>query len=378
MKIGLFSPYDMFKGGGVQEHIVATQAELRRRGHDAIILTPQPRSYKGEAPEHMLFVGGSADFKSPMHTVVQVSVTGSVEKIDEILTREQFDVLHIHEPWIPIVSRQLLSRSQSVNIGTFHARLPDTRVSKTIERVIKPYTKSILKYIDFFTAVSDPAAQYLRHLADVDVNMITNGIDLAKYRPDPTASFDTPTIFYVGRLEKRKGVKYLIKAFKILQERMPEAQLLIAGAGPDKEKLEQYSLEQEIPNIEFLGYLDDAEKIRIMQKADVFCSPALYGESFGIVLLEAMACGTPTVAGSNPGYETVLKETGALGIVNSKDATEFARRLEIFLKDENFRKLWQTWAKSYVKQFDYKHIVDQYESLYDKACKNKNRRDKTA
>ena len=233
MKIGLFSPYDMFKGGGVQEHVVATQAELRRRGHDAIILTPQPRSYKGEIPEHMLFVGGSADFKSPLHTVVQVSVTGSVEKIDEILSREQFDVLHIHEPWIPIVSRQLLSRSQSVNIGTFHARLPDTRVSKTIERVIKPYTKSILKYIDFFTAVSDPAAQYLRHLADVDVNMITNGIDLAKYRPDPAAAFDRPTIFYVGRLEKRKGVKYLIKAFKILQERMPEAQLLIAGAGPD-------------------------------------------------------------------------------------------------------------------------------------------------
>lgn len=366
----------MFKGGGVQEHIAATQAELNRRGHEAVIITPQPRSYKGDTPEGMMFVGGSADFKSPMHTVVQVSVTASPEKVAAVLEAEKFDVLHIHEPWIPIVSRQLLSRSQAVNIGTFHARLPDTRVSKTIEKVIKPYTKSILKYIDFFTAVSDPAAQYLRHLAQVDVRMITNGIDLTKYKPDTSAHFDRPTIFYVGRLEKRKGVKYLIKAFKVLQERMPDAQLLIGGTGPDREKLEQLVSEQEISNVEFLGYLEDAEKIRIMQKADVFCSPALYGESFGIVLLEAMACGTPTVAGNNPGYETVLKETGALGIVNSKDATEFARRLEIFLTDQQFRKLWQTWAKSYVKQFDYRRIVDQYEELYNEACKN--RRDKTA
>ncbi len=376
MKIGLFSPYDMFKGGGVQEHITATQTELNKRGHDAVIITPQPRSYKGETPKGMLFIGGSADFKSPMHTVVQISVTASPEKIEAVLEQEKFDVLHIHEPWVPIVSRQLLSRSQAVNIGTFHARLPDTRVSKTIERVIKPYTKSILKYIDFFTAVSDPAAQYLRHLAKVDVNMITNGIDLTKYKPDIKAKFDKPTIFYVGRLEKRKGVKYLIRAFKLLQQRMPDAQLLIGGTGPDREKLETLVAEQEIPNVQFLGYLEEAEKIRLMQKADVFCSPALYGESFGIVLLEAMACDTPVVAGANPGYQTVLKDTGALGIVNSKDASDFSRRLEIFLTNQDLRSMWQTWANTYVKQFDYRHIVDQYEALYNEACKN--RRDKAA
>lgn len=376
MKIGLFSPYDMFKGGGVQEHITATQAELNKRGHEAVIITPQPRKYKGDAPKGTLFIGGSADFKSPMHTVVQISVTASAEKIDAVLEQEKFDVLHIHEPWVPIVSRQLLSRSQAVNIGTFHARLPDTRVSKTIERVITPYTKSILKYIDCFTAVSDPAAQYLRQLSKVDVHLIPNGIDLTKYKPDASAKYDKPTIFYIGRLEKRKGVKYLIKAFKLLQQKMPDAQLLIGGTGPDKEKLETLVKEQEISNVQFLGYLEDAEKIRLMQKADVFCSPALYGESFGIVLLEAMACGTPVVAGANPGYQTVLKGTGEIGIVNSKDASDFARRLEIFLTNQDFKTMWQAWAKTYVKQFDYRHIVDQYEALYKDACKN--RRDKSA
>ena len=98
----------MFKGGGVQEHVTAVQAELNRRGHDAVIITPQPRSYKGEAPDGMLFIGGSADFKSPMHTVVQVSVTANSERIETVLGQEKFDVLHIHEPWVPIVSRQLL------------------------------------------------------------------------------------------------------------------------------------------------------------------------------------------------------------------------------------------------------------------------------
>lgn len=372
MKIGIFCPYDMFKGGGVQEHVTATQQELLRRGHEAIIITPQPRSYKGEAPDGMMFVGGSANLKS-LSTVVQVSVTASPEKVAAVLENEKFDVLHIHEPWVPIVSRQVLTRSTAANVCTFHARLPDNRMSKTIERVVKPYTKSIIKYINSFTAVSDPAAQYLKHLADVEVHMIPNGIDTDKYKPNLSAKTESPTIFYVGRLEKRKGVKYLIKAFKILQQKMPEAELLIGGAGPDREKLEEYVHEESIKNVQFLGYMTDEEKIVTMQTADVFCSPAIYGESFGIVLLEALACGKPVVAGANPGYETVLKETGALGLVNPKDSAEFARRLQIFLTNQDMRDMWTAWATKYVQQFDYKHIVDQYEAVYKAACKDKNR-----
>lgn len=357
----------MFKGGGVQEYVTAIQAELNKRGHEAVIITPQPRKYKGPAPKDMLFIGGSADFKSPLATVVQVSAS-SPEKIEEILAAEKFDVLHIHEPWVPLVSRQILSRSNTVNIGTFHATLPNNRVSKTIERVVKPYTKSILKYIDRFTAVTPSASNYLRYLADVDISIISNGVDLAKYKPNDSENFENPTIFYVGRLEKRKGVKYLIRAFKLLQLKMPNVQLLIGGAGPDREKLEELVAEEEIPNVRFLGYLEDDEKIKIMQKADVFCSPAIYGESFGIVLIEAMACGKPVVAGANIGYEQVLRETGAISLVNPKDTLDFARRLEIFITNEDIRKLWVDWALDYVKQFDYPHIVDQYEALYNEAC----------
>jgi phosphatidylinositol alpha-mannosyltransferase len=121
--------------------------------------------------------------------------------------------------------------------------------------------------------------------------------------------------------------------------------------------------------VEFLGYIDEAEKIHLMQSTDVFCSPAVYGESFGIVLLEAIACGRPVVAGANPGYASVLQGRGSMGLVSPKDTEDFARRLKLFLSDKGMRQSWNEWGLEYVKQYDYVRIVDQYEKLYRKACK---------
>lgn len=364
MKIGLVLPYNIFLGGGVKEYVFAIRDELVLRGHKAIIITPQPRNYQGEEPEGILFLGGSTDIKSPFNTTAQVSVTVNTDKVEEVLEREQFDVLHFHEPWVPIVSRQILSRSNTVNIATFHAKLPDTMMSRTIERVITPYTKSILKYLDAMTAVSEPAADYIRQISGQDVTLIPNGIDLKKYHPKSYPKMEQPTIFYVGRLEKRKGVKYLLQAFSLLQEKLPDARLLIGGDGSDREELEDYVSENGIQHVEFLGYVEDTDKVQYLQSADVFCSPAIHGESFGIVLLEALACGIPTVAGANPGYEYVLQDRGALGLVNPKDTSDFARRLHLMLTDEPLRKAWKAWAKNYVIQFDYTHVVDSYEDLY--------------
>lgn len=368
MKIGIVCPYNIFKGGGVQECVLALQAELIHRGHTAKIITPWPRSYEGDEPENVIFMGASTDMKSPLHTTVQVSATGNRDRITEVLEQEQFDVLNFHEPWIPIISRQILAKSNAINVGTFHAKLPDTRVSKTIEKVITPYTKSILKSLHCITAVSPSAAEYVQQLTDMPVTFVPNGIDLKKYKPKPSSKVATPTIFYIGRLEKRKGVKYLLQAFAVLQKMMPEVQLLIAGDGPDREKLEELRDELELRNVEFLGFVSDTEKIRLMQSSTVFCSPALYGESFGIVLLEAMACGTPVVAGDNPGYTGVLQGRGELSLVNPLHTEDFARRLHLLLSDKGLRDTWNTWAKSYVKQFDYPRIVDGYEAVYRTIC----------
>jgi phosphatidylinositol alpha-mannosyltransferase len=288
-----------------------------------------------------------------------------------MLEQERFDVLHFHEPWVPVLSRQILSRSNTVNVATFHAKLPETIVSRTMAKVITPYTKPLLRHIDAFTAVSEAAAEYLLSLADVSVEIIPNGVDLKYFRKKVTTGERNPkdpkTILYVGRLEHRKGVKYLIRAFAELQSRQPQVRLLIAGDGPDREKLEMEVAELGLKHVEFLGFIEEERKRRLLQESDLFCSPAIFGESFGIVLLEAMASNLVVVAGDNPGYESVMQGLGKLSVIDPKDASAFAHRLQLMLFDDDLRALWKKWAKDYVRQFDYPKVVDRYEAVYETA-----------
>jgi phosphatidylinositol alpha-mannosyltransferase len=370
MKIGLVLPYSIAKGGGVRSYVFAIQAELKRRGHDARIITPEPRGYSGKPPKDVIFIGNSTDWKSPTATTIQVSAAGDPDRIHDVLEAEKFDLIHFHEPWIPILSRQLLSRSNTINVATFHAKLPDNFMSKTIERVITPYTRSILKYIDIMTAASEPGSEYIRTLTNKPIYFVPTGIDLKEYKPRPDAEqLVQPTIFYVGRLEKRKGVKYLLQAFVLVQQQVPDAQLVIGGDGPDRRKLELLATELGLHNVSFLGYVEEKEKIKWLQTCTVFCAPSIYGEGFGIVNIEALACGAPVVAGANPGFVSALPDRGMLGLVNPYDAGDFARRLVVHLQDPGLRKFWRQWSKDYVKQFDYRHIVDKYEALYEQAAR---------
>ena len=365
MKIGLVCPYNLTKGGGVQEVVLALQRGLSARGHEVKVITPLPRDVQTQDWPQAVFIGAATDIKSPFATTAQVSVSLKTEEIESVLEREAFDILHFHEPWVPMMSRQLLSRSNCINIATFHARLPDTFMSKSIEAVVTPYTKPLLRHLQGLTAVSDAAAEYVRSLTSRPIDIIPNGIDLAAYKDGPgNKQHDERTILFIGRLEKRKGLKYLLKAFQLLQATHPSTRLVLAGDGPDREKLEAFVKEQHLKHVSFEGFVDEARKLELLRQADVFCSPALYGESFGIVLLEAMAVGLPVIAGDNPGYESVLQGRGRLSLVNPRDSVEFARRLCLFLEDEELRALWLSWAEAYVQQFDYENIVDKYERLY--------------
>lgn len=376
MKIGLVCPYNITKGGGVNEIVLATHAELKKRGHTVRIITPMPRDAEVVDIPDVIFAGTSTDFRSPTHTTAQVSATYGTDKIDEMLEFEQFDILHFHEPWIPMISRQILQRSASVNIATFHAKIPETLMSRTVIRVVTPYLKSVMKYLHHLTAVSDSAAEYAAGITDAPITIIPNGIDLAKYRkPTGKKPKGPKTILYIGRLEGRKGVKYLLQAYKLLTQEVDDVQLIIAGDGPNREKLELLAEDLKLPNVSFLGYISQELKLALLQQADIYCSPAIYGESFGIVLLEAMATDTVIVAGNNSGYGDVMQELGAVSIVNPRDDVEFARRLKLLLENEPLRKLWKEWAASYIKQFSYEHIVDKYEALYEEALKERHVRE---
>jgi phosphatidylinositol alpha-mannosyltransferase len=361
----------MFRGGGVQECVLALREGLVARGHEAFIITPQPHDFKGSPPEGIILVGGARPIRAAK-TSSEVSASVNVPALTAMLERERFDILHFHEPWSPMLSMQILQKSDAINIATFHAAMSERRTSRTVEKVITPYTKSLLKYIDVMTAVSPTATNYISTLTNRRVNIIPNGIDLKKYTPgDIEKKNKYKTIFYVGRLEKRKGVKYLLQAYGILKQVHPEFRLVLAGDGPEREKLEELVRDWNLEHVEFLGFVDEPTKLHYMKEADVFCSPALYGESFGIVLLEAMASGCPVVAGNNSGYEAVLSGTGQISVVNPLDSTEFARRLAVMSTDKALRAVWYEWALQEVIQYDYDKVVDQYLRLYQAAYDKK-------
>lgn len=370
----------MFRGGGVQEIVLAMQEELIKRGHYVKIITPKPLDYDGEIPDNMIALGGAVSTKVFAGSAWQWSVSVDTDAVDAMFKREKFDVVHFHEPWVPVWSRQLVMRSPTANVGTMHGRFIDTITAKTINTTFIPYTKPMIKYFDVFTAVSEAATEYFKSLSKRSITIVPNGIDLEKFQKCPDSAVHDPkmkTIFYVGRLEHRKGVKYLLGAFNELAKRRHDVRLVIGGTGVDNQKLHDFTEEEAIPRVEFLGYISEQEKLRLLYSSDVFCSPALYGESFGIVLLEAMATRCPIVAGDNAGYQTTMKDTGAISLVNPKDIIDFSRRLELMLFDDGLRELWLKWSDEYVKQFDYPKIVDQYMGVYQQAIRHHEERKKS-
>jgi phosphatidyl-myo-inositol alpha-mannosyltransferase len=377
MRIALVCPYDMFgHTGGVPQVVMHLTKGLGSLGHEVKIITPRPAKFTGDPPEGYIFLGNSRKLKAGLATAGDVGIETDGNEIDEVLAREKFDVIHFHEPWLPHLSRQIVQRSSAAHVGTFHASLVDSVAGKSIVNMTSLYWRTILEKMQVITAVSKPASAGLIARADRSlikhIKYIPNGIDLARYQK---SSADAPprhkvkTILYVGRLEGRKGVSYLLDAYGTLAARRKDIQLYVAGKGPDEEKLRNYVKDNKIPRVTFLGFITDEEKIDYLHRADLFCSPSHRGESFGIVLLEAMAAGCPLVCGDNVGYQSVMKDIGAISLVNPKDAVDFARRLEIMLFNEDLRTIWLKWAQEYVKQFDYKLVVDMYEQVYKEAIK---------
>lgn len=370
MKIGLVCPYDFFRHGAVQKLVALLDQDLTARGHDVRIITPRPRAYEGDPPERTIFIGRSAKWNTPLNTTLEIGASFEPSDLEEMLFAEQFDLIHVHEPEIPVLGAQIASRATCPIIATFHATMPETTMGRTIELFRIPYSRSIFRNLAGMTAVSDSAARFVREWSGQEVSIVPNYIDLHLYKPKKREKRDENTILYIGRLEKRKGVRYLLSAFAELSERDRHVKLVIAGDGPERDRLEDWVDEHEVPRVKFLGAVTEEEKIKLMQNATVFCSPAIFGESFGVVLLEAMAAGTPTVAGDNSGYTCVMKDRGLLSLVNPRDTTDFSRRLELFLRDEGIRKAWLEWSKDYVKQFDSVKVIDQYENIYKQVVKS--------
>jgi phosphatidylinositol alpha-mannosyltransferase len=378
MKIALVCPYNMLeRAGGVAEVVINLREGLIKKGHSVKIITPRPTGYEGETPTDYILLGTSAKFNAGLATDGTWTFNIGSDEIQEVLEQEKFDVINFHEPWAPILARQILPLSKAAHVGTFHANLVDSVAAKSLVNLFLPYGRGIGDKLDLITAVSPAPAALLidkdpEHRLVKNIKFIPNGVNIKKYQTRPAMAVKHPnikTILYIGRLEGRKGIKYLLRSFNELCKTRDDVQLLIAGSGPEEEKLRDFVNEFNVPRVTFLGFITDEDKVHHLHRADAFCSPAIKGESFGIVLIEAMAAGCPVIAGDNLGYQSVMTGTGAISLVNPKDTVDFARRLGIMLFNNELRDVWLKWARSYVKQFDYKHIVDLYESAYEEAIK---------
>ena len=381
MKIGLVCPYNMALGGAVQEIVKESYDELKRRGHDVVILTPMPSQGRPDLPGYRIrYVGKAYDLRA-IGTVAQVSMVTDSREIDRFFAEERPDVLHVHEPWVPLMNQQVLKKAPCPVVATFHAKLPESAAANLIKTLGRVYTRPGIRRVNVCVAVSEPAAEHISAVLNRPVPIIPNAVNLAEVAPPSKhilLAAGKKTLLYVGRLETRKGAAYLISAFKELHKNHPETRLVIGGKGPDMDMLRAQATAEGTGAVEFLGYVEDTEKKRLMQHADLFVAPAIYGESFGIILIEALASGQVVVAGDNPGYRSVMKGFGKVSLVDPHDTAAFAAKLETMLYDEKLRGDFQKWAHSEVRQYDYRVVTDKYEAIFTQLFEETHHDNETA
>lgn len=337
MKIGLVSPYDYPFPGGVTEHIHHLEAEFTRRGHLVKIIAPSSARPDDRSP-NVYRIGG----------IVPVPISGSVARITvspgsyrwvkRILQRERFDVLHLHEPLMPVLCLVALRHSKSVNIGTFHAY----RESFFAYLAGKAVLKRFLGRLHGRIAVSPPARDLVSRYFPGDYQIIPNGIDLGTFDtagvdPLPQYMDGKTNVLFVGRMEKRKGLRFLLSAWLAVTAQYPNARLIVVGDGDLREDSERFVADNRLPNVVFAGFVANAELPRYYRTADIFCAPSTGFESQGIVLLEAMAAAKPIVASGIAGYRSVLTDGQEGLLVPPEDDTCLAVALARLIGDPDLR-----------------------------------------
>jgi phosphatidylinositol alpha-mannosyltransferase len=338
MKIGLVSPYDYSFPGGVVNHISHLAHNFAQMGHDVKILAPCLKNGTHYFEEDIKAVG--RPFPIPYGgSMARVPISPWLPfQVKRFLHKENFDILHLHEPFTPMLSVSALLQSNTVNVGTFHACHDKSRSYGTF----KPVLKRCLSRLDGKITVSQPAMDFISKYLPGDYCIIPNGIDMEHFTPDgPLIEQyidDKVNILFVGRLEKRKGLGYLIQACGIVKKQFPHFRLIIVGPGTKlRPGYEEMVRDLGLENVIFTDFVSNEDLQKYYRTADIFCAPATGGESFGIVLLEAMACKKPVVAFDIDGYASVLSHEveGFLTPVGNEKA--LADALLVLLKDKDLR-----------------------------------------
>jgi phosphatidyl-myo-inositol alpha-mannosyltransferase len=361
MRIGMVCPYSLDVPGGVQSHVLQLAEVMRARGHEVSVLAPA--SPDASLPEYVVSAGKA----------IPIPYNGSVSRLQfspavhgrvrRWLADGNFDVLHLHEPNAPSLSMWALRVAEGPIVATFHTSTTKSLTLTVFQGVLRPWHEKIVGRI----AVSDVARRWQMEALGSDAVEIPNGVDVNSLASAPLLDgYPRPgkTVLFLGRYdEPRKGMAVLLDALPKVVERFPDIQLLIVGRG-DEDQLRGQAGEM-IRYIHFLGLVDDAAKASAMRSADVYCAPNIGGESFGIVLVEAMAAGTPVVASDLDAFRRVLRDGEVGTLVPVGDGAALADALIAVLENDVLRERYVAAGSETVGQYDWSVVARQIMQVYE-------------
>jgi phosphatidyl-myo-inositol alpha-mannosyltransferase len=373
LSVGFLFDDTLDSSDGVAQYVKTLGAWLASQGHQISYLVGETKlSHWAGGKVYSLSRNQTVNFNG---NKLSVPLPGGRSKIKNLLISQSFDVLHVMVPYSPFMSAQAIkyAKPDTAIVGTFHI-FPSGALSITGSKLLRIMLAPSLKKFNRFVSVSQPAADFAATAFGIKSAVVPNPVDLSKFRAHATAAEKSKQIVFLGRLVKRKGAAQLIDAFGILAQKDDSARLVIAGSGPELKNLKRSVVQLGIGHkVDFLGYIDESDKPALLAGATIACFPSLYGESFGIVLVEAMAAGAGVViGGNNPGYISVLGQKADL-IFDPTDTQQFADRLEKLLGDDALKENLHKWQQSEVKQYNINVVGPQIEDLYSSAIARLNK-----
>jgi phosphatidylinositol alpha-mannosyltransferase len=371
MKIGIVSPYAYPRPGGANSYIREQYEQLRALGHDVRILTAP---WGDDPPAQDVIQIGQAIAVPYNGSIGRITLSLRLEYlVERTLKREQFDVIHHHEPLVPFLSLQILDSARCPNVATFHA-FGGFSLSYWLGR---PIGEHYLRKLSARIAVSTAAKHFVSSYFPGEYRIIPNGVDVDFYahaRPFPEYRDGKINILFVGRLEPRKGAVYLLRAYAKLKQRYPDTRLMLVAAGRQEGALRRFVRENGLRDVLFAGRVSDIDKARFYRTADIFCAPSTGQESFGIVLLEAMAAGRAVVASDIHGYKKVVQRNVTGLLVEPKDPDALCSALAQLIDDPALRDRFGATGARRATDFDWEHVARQLVGVYEEVLSLKKAR----
>jgi phosphatidylinositol alpha-mannosyltransferase len=370
MKIALVSPYDFAHPGGVVHHISCLERQFSQMGHDVKIIAPASKAVHTMGDR---FIRIGTPRPVPVSgSIARVTVSIRLEsQVKEVFEREKFDICHLHEPLMPTLCTTVLRLKRVPMVGTFHA-FGGRAWYTTFSPLVKWYLDRWFSKLDGWITVSRPARDYVNTFFPADYEVIPNGVDIDHFNCDvnPMEKFKDGhfNILYIGRLEKRKGFDYLLKAYTQVKRNFPNCRLIAVGPGVRlRRKYQKRVKSNGLSDVVFTGYATYDELPRYYKTADVVCFPATGRESFGIVLLEAMAVGKPIIASEITGFSNVMTNDHEGIMVPPRDEDKLADAIIRMMTNKELREEMASRGRPTALKYDWNKIALQVLDYYKRT-----------